>query len=309
MDLTKYGIDTRIRFIQRGWVSANSILIAGKRPAIIDTGHHTFVTQLLSLIEDEGVDPADLTKIVNTHSHWDHHTGNDLLHALSNAPIYMGELTAKWMRERDGHNTWMDYFGIRPVYSIPHAAFKADETLEIGGLEWQTIALPGHAPDLIGLYQPQERVLVCADALMPNGDMGVLNVMIHGWEALDQAEASVEKMLGMDIHVALPGHGAIITRVESNLLALQQRLIRFRQEPMRLVRHFTRRITMAYLLEVEPMGYEQAVETALNFPWVEQYEPYFGVSAEKMFRRILNELLIGRALKIVDDKLISQVPR
>ena len=309
MNLTKYDINPNIRFIQRGWVSSNSILIAGDRPAIIDTGHYMLANQLPPLIKAEGVDPATLTKIVNTHCHWDHHTGNAALKQLCHAPVYMGELTARWMRERNSHETWMSYFGVTPVFSDPDHTIAAGDVLEIGGFDWDVIALPGHAPDLLGFYQPQERVLVCADAMLPNGDMGVLNVMVHGWEALDQAEASLEKMLNMDIRVALPGHGPIITFAESNLLALRQRLIRFRDDPQRLVRHFTRRITMAFLLETEPLTYEAAVQAALSFPWIVDYEPLFGVSAEKMLTKTIDELIQGRALKIVDGKLISRVRR
>ncbi|MGB1250431.1 MAG: MBL fold metallo-hydrolase [Candidatus Promineifilaceae bacterium] len=309
MDLTKYGINERIRFIQRGWVSANSILITGDAPVIFDTGHHSLAHELPPLMAKEGVAAESLTKIVNTHGHWDHHSGNDALRALSGATVYMGALTAEWMRTRNGHDSWMSYFGVPPVYSLPDEVISAETTLNLGGFTWQVIPLPGHSPDLLGFYEPNEQVLICADALLPNGDMGVLNVMVHGWEALDHAEASIERMLGLTIRVALPGHGPIITKVESNLLALQQRLLQFRREPERLVRHFTRRIVMAYLLEVAPMTYEQALEVALNFPWVEDYEPYFGDSAENTFKRTINELIRGRAIRVVDNLLISQVPR
>ncbi|MFQ5421719.1 MAG: MBL fold metallo-hydrolase, partial [Anaerolineae bacterium] len=91
-------LPTNIRFIQRGWLNCNSILLLGDGgPVLVDSGYGSFAAETERLVRFAGVDPASLKRIVTTHGHSDHHGGNAHLQALSGAEIVMGEQTAVWI--------------------------------------------------------------------------------------------------------------------------------------------------------------------------------------------------------------------
>lgn len=284
-------------------------MIAGDEPAIIDTGHAKFAAQLPELITREGVDARELVQIVNTHSHWDHTSGNDYLRALSGATVGMGDLTARWMREGCRHAMWLSYFGVDPPLTLPDWTFAAGDVLMLGGMAWEVVPLPGHAPDLLGFYQAREKVLISADSLLPNGDCGLINVMVHGWETLDDQIASVERIASMEIEIVLPGHGAIITDVPRNVAKLQRRLTRFAQEPERLIGHLARRVLMATLLESDPIAETVFREKVLPTAWLNDYAGVLGISAEILYTQTLTPLLFGGVIQSNDGILTGHVPR
>ncbi len=302
-------ISDHIHFIQRGWENANAILITGDKPTLVDSGHAKYASQLPVLIAREGVDVRALAQIVNTHSHWDHTSGNDYLRDLSGATVGMGELTATWMREERRHEMWLSYFGVNPPLTLPDWTFAAGDQLELAGITWEAVALPGHAPDLLGLYQADDKVLISADSLLPNGDCGLINVMVHGWEALDDAIASADQIASMDIKIVLPGHGAPITDVASNVKKLQKRLARFKTQPARLVSHLARRVVMAALLETDPIAERQFRDRVTATEWIRDYAGYLGISAETLYNQTLDPLIQSGAIRNDDGVLIGLVPR
>lgn len=294
-----------IRFIQRGWHNANSILIEDNHaPVLIDTGHESGVDVLLD--ELDGVVPA---LIVNTHCHWDHHGGNLRLQQLSGAPIMMGSLTADVMACEDRHFMWMSYFGVEMELSKADCTVEVGDVVDFGRIPFQVISLAGHAPDMIGFYSPDEKVLICADALMSGGDCGLINVAIHGWEALDSAENTLRNLHKLDIDLALPGHGPQIKNVKPTIEILQRRLARFRTKPARLVQHLARRVLMAGLLFSEPVEKEEFLQYASQLQWLEDYAPIMGVSAETLLHKTFNDLIRGRVIKAENGILTATVPK
>ena len=303
-------IAPNIHFLQRGWENANAILITGDEPAIIDPGHTTYAHQLPEVLSRANLTLADIRHIINTHSHWDHTSANDDVRRASDATVGMGELTATYMREGRRREMWLSYFGVNPPLTLPDWTFAAGDTLTLGGMAWEVVPLPGHAPDLLGFYQPDERVLVSADALLPNGDCGLINVVVHGWDALDEAMASAERIASMDIRVVLPGHGAPITDVAADVGRLQKRLASFKSEPQRLITHLARRVLMASLLTNDPIAEPKFRAKVLVTEWINDYAPMVGVSAETLYTTTLTALLHSGAVRQTENGvLIGQVPR
>ena len=67
------------RYFERGWLSANNILLQGEpRTALVDSGYCTHAEQTLALVKRAlGDRPLDL--LLNTHLHSDHCGGNAAL--------------------------------------------------------------------------------------------------------------------------------------------------------------------------------------------------------------------------------------
>ncbi|MCX7681773.1 MAG: MBL fold metallo-hydrolase [Anaerolineae bacterium] len=78
--------------------------------------------------------------------------------------------------------------------------------LELGGKQVQMMPSPGHTPDSLMLYVPEDRVLFAADTVLPvpsivDGDINTLR-------------ASLRKVLGLPIENLVQGHGEVVLRGE-----------------------------------------------------------------------------------------------
>ena len=84
-------------FFQRPYPSANSILLRGRRPVLVDTGFGADAPAMLAWLAGQGLHGRDLALIFNTHSHCDHAGGNHLFRydpfdVTKTAPIVGGDL-------------------------------------------------------------------------------------------------------------------------------------------------------------------------------------------------------------------------
>ena len=67
-------------------------LLAGERPALIETGPAKVAGAVAAGVADAGLDPTDLAWIVVTHIHLDHAGGaGDVARAFPNATVYVHE--------------------------------------------------------------------------------------------------------------------------------------------------------------------------------------------------------------------------
>jgi glyoxylase-like metal-dependent hydrolase (beta-lactamase superfamily II) len=299
-----------IHFIQRGWFNSNHILMTGEAGVVlVDTGHRQDVAETLRLIVAAGVDPASIRLIVNTHCHWDHCGGNETIRVLSGAKVIMSEKTADLFHTNDRRAMWLDYFGAEMAMLTADFTLRDGDEIELAGLPFQVLAAPGHAPDAVALFQLEQRLLICADALLENGDCGILNTAVHGPHILDEAIATLEKFAQLDAAIALPGHGNIITDVPGSIALLQRRLASFQEEPARMAWHLLRRVFMTYLMMVQPICRHDLIAHALQAPWLQDYAPQCSLDPEPLAQQILDEFIQRHLAREEEGMLVSLVPR
>lgn len=83
---------------------------------------------------------------------------------------------------------------------------------------WQVICLPGHAPGLIGLYQPETAELILSDHLLPD-IQSAPGVYAPGAEGrsrhpyMTDYVASLRRVAALPVRTAWPGHGEPFTDV------------------------------------------------------------------------------------------------
>jgi glyoxylase-like metal-dependent hydrolase (beta-lactamase superfamily II)/predicted DCC family thiol-disulfide oxidoreductase YuxK len=146
-----------------------------------------------------------ITKVIATHAH-EEHVGN--LHWLSEligAPIYVSEMTARFLSPFK-KLPWVraTIIGQPPNLKEPYRVLGDTVGTESGQLK--VIATPGHCDDHIVLYDPKEKLLLAGDAFMgsyfatPNPD-----VDSHKWLT------SLERLMELDIEILVEGHGHIHT--------------------------------------------------------------------------------------------------
>ena len=118
-----------------------------KKAVVIDPGGD--VDRILVALSDEQL---TVSKILNTHGHFDHVGGNQRLKEVTGAPIYIHTDDAPMLAHVSSSAA---AFGMR-VNNSP----EADETLndgdiiKFGNLELKVLHTPGHSPGGVSFYAP-----------------------------------------------------------------------------------------------------------------------------------------------------------
>ena len=304
-------LPSEFTFIERGWFNCNQIVLHGRAgPVLIDSGHLLGVDETLAKLEAHGVDPAALVKIVTTHGHADHHGANARLKELSGAPLAMGPTTAVWFAEQNSHLLWMDHLGQEMALVPADEIIEPDTTITLADMPFAVLSAPGHAPDSLAFYQPDTKVLIAADALWA-GDVGVLNTAVHGWGVIDQALQTLAQFAQLDIAVAIPGHGGLITNVAENIARVQARVATFKENPAALANHIVRRFLMFIILRYQPIARAELTELALTGPWLSDYAPLCGDLSPAHLLNALLDNFLERGLLVADEEglLTGTIPK
>jgi glyoxylase-like metal-dependent hydrolase (beta-lactamase superfamily II)/predicted DCC family thiol-disulfide oxidoreductase YuxK len=146
-----------------------------------------------------------ITKVVATHAHEEHVGNLDWLSDLTGAPIYVSEMTARFLTPFK-KLPWVRATIIGQPPNLKQPYYLLGETVDTESGYLQVIATPGHCDDHIVLYDPKEKVLLAGDAFMgsyfatPNPDVDSRKWLV-----------SLERLTELDIEILVEGHGHIHT--------------------------------------------------------------------------------------------------
>lgn len=141
-----------------------------------------------AVVIDPGGDAAELGRelerlgvtcagILITHGHWDHLGGVADLADASGAPVYMAA------EERIALERINDFapaeLPLRPY--TPDVLLEGDETLDLAGISFQTLRVPGHSPAHLAYYA--EGCLFSGDVLFA-GSVGRTDLPFGDWDTL-----------------------------------------------------------------------------------------------------------------------------
>ena len=140
-----------------------------------------------AVVVDPGGDAAQLrlelagsdtrcAAILITHCHWDHLGGVADLAEGTGAPVYMSAVEAPAL---EAPEEWFPGVGIRPY--APDVRLQGDEILELGGIEFETLTVPGHSPGHLAFYS--DGALFSGDVLFA-GSVGRTDLPFGDWSAL-----------------------------------------------------------------------------------------------------------------------------
>jgi hydroxyacylglutathione hydrolase len=141
-----------------------------------------------AVVVDPGGDPAELrlelarlgasvAAILITHGHWDHLGGVADLAEGTGAPVYMAE------DERAMLENLPDLVpqGVIARSYSPDTFLRGDESLELAGIEFETLRVPGHSPGHLAYYA--DGSLFSGDVLFRNS-VGRTDLPGADWETL-----------------------------------------------------------------------------------------------------------------------------
>ena len=148
---------------------------------------------------------SKIIRIIATHAHEEHVGNLNWLSALTDAPIYVSEMTAEFLRPFK-QLPWVRATIIGQPPNLKEPYQRLGNTVDTQSGHLQVIATPGHCDDHVVLYDPKEKLLLAGDAFMgsyfatPNPDVDSRKWLV-----------SLERLLELDIEILVEGHGHIHT--------------------------------------------------------------------------------------------------
>ena len=258
--------------LERGWLSANNIVFRGADnrldggAAVVDTGYCTHAAQTVALI-DAALQGQPLERIFNTHLHSDHCGGNAALQAA-----WPGVRTAV----PPGHLAQVQGWDAYALSYTPTGQqcprFRADAALlpgtevRLGVRLWQVHAAPGHDPHSIVLFEPQDALLISADALWENG-FGVVFPELEGEAAFAEVAATLDLIERLAPRTVIPGHGPVFYDAPRAIDTARRRLDGFVREPLKHALHGAKVLLKYKLLEWQQVALVDVQAWALATPY------------------------------------------
>jgi glyoxylase-like metal-dependent hydrolase (beta-lactamase superfamily II) len=212
----------------------NAYLIKGDGGfTLIDSGWNTEKTLhvLQESLSEIGADIKDINQIVITHIHPDHYGMAGRLKEITGATLIFHDIEKDLIDSRyvnmegllEIMGRWLTAHGVpaaemaeirdatvglesyvKPAY--PDVTLYGGETITAGDYSFRVIRTPGHSSGHICLYEPDRKMLVSGDHILPTITP---NIGAHP-QAIDNTLGrylqSLRELYQLDIELALPGH-------------------------------------------------------------------------------------------------------
>jgi glyoxylase-like metal-dependent hydrolase (beta-lactamase superfamily II) len=141
--------------------------------------------------------------ILITHGHWDHLGAVADLAEGTGAPVHMAEDERALLEDI---NSFVPH-GIRLRPYTPDVLLQGDETLELAGITFETVRVPGHSPAHLAYHAGG--CLFSGDVLFA-GSVGRVDLPGADWDTLVESIRMLNDRFPPDT-VVYPGHGPTTT--------------------------------------------------------------------------------------------------
>lgn len=172
-----------------------------KEAVVIDPASGSF-EKIKELVKAEQL---TVSKVILTHSHWDHIADTSLFAQEWNPPICINPEDAPNLIQPGSDNIpyWISIQGV-----LPTVLLHEGDSFSIGNSEWKVIHTPGHSPGGICLFCEKEQLLFAGDSLF-KGTCGNLSLPTGEPERM---WPSLKKLSYLpDNTVVFSGHGPSTT--------------------------------------------------------------------------------------------------
>jgi glyoxylase-like metal-dependent hydrolase (beta-lactamase superfamily II) len=191
-------------------------------PGLIGKGDYKIDSILKMGIELEGI-----KRVIMTHTHFDHIGALSEIqkripwaelwvHPLEGEPLENGDERAVYGMDMFQQVCQMQYRIKSGSFTFKvHRKIKGGETLNIGGMKWEVIHIPGHSSGSIGLYYSPEQVLIPGDVIYADFAIGRFDLFGADGAVLKD---SLKQLSEREVNILLPGHNRVVTKLPTGYI-------------------------------------------------------------------------------------------
>ena len=215
------------------------LLVGDERTLLVDTGLRDMPAQVIApYLATLGRSLADLDDVLISHADVDHCGGDRALRAAApGARLLCGEPDRAWIESNAammaGNYRWYEAYGFGP--SPDDVAFlerelggdapidvglRGGETLRLGA-DWrvEVLALPGHTPGHLGLWDPRSGAAIVIDAVLADGvyDRAGHRLIAPRYYSAAGYEATIRRLRALDPALLLTAHYEVMEPASSSI--------------------------------------------------------------------------------------------
>ncbi len=189
---------------------------------LIDAGLMRKSDYKLKVLEALDIEVSQVKRLILTHSHLDH-IGclPELKRKIPHMEVWLHTLEAEELEVGNEMTVYgMNLFKtmVQAQFGLKDGVFKmgVDKRLNEGdqllldGILWEVLHLPGHSKGSIGLYNRSSRIFISGDTIYSDYAIGRFD--LYGADPKELRD-SLERIVGLEIDVLLPGHNNIMEAV------------------------------------------------------------------------------------------------
>jgi glyoxylase-like metal-dependent hydrolase (beta-lactamase superfamily II) len=302
-----YLLPTGIEIFERGWLSANNVLLFSEEDvSLVDSGYcaHQQLTVDLVTHALKQHHLETLNKVVNTHLHSDHCGGNAVLSETFDCEMWIPEAEAIAVRDWNEDLLSFQQLGQECPRFTHHALLVPGEEIILGAYRWQILAAPGHDNHSIMLYQEQHQILISADALWEEG-FGVIFPELWGEGGFEEVAQTLELIEKLSVALVIPGHGKPFTDVRKSIETAKSRLDYLSSDADRNARHGAKVLLKYKLLEWRSQKLAEVNQWIAGTPVLESIRKQLNMSSEDFQVWLVEALVKSKAAIVQKDHLVN----
>ena len=293
-------------FFERGWLSSNNFLLMDdEHTTLIDTGYATHAEQTLALVLSQ-LSGRSLSRILNTHLHSDHCGGNAKLQAaFPDTQIWIPPGHFDAVLHWDEDLLTYKATGQQCPRFVPHHVLKPGSSVESGSFTWEVHAAPGHDSHSVVLFEPQQKVLISADALWSNG-FGVVFPELEGMDAFDEVSSTLDLIQSLGANIVYPGHGSAFIDVCDAIDRARSRLDQFVSQPEKHQAYASKVLLKFKLMEFQSLPLSDFLAWAIQTPYLQLMHRQTDADISTWISSIVQQLVASGAARI-DGPVLSNL--
>ncbi|MBK6355958.1 MAG: MBL fold metallo-hydrolase [Betaproteobacteria bacterium] len=292
--------------LERGWLSANNILFFdGDKATLVDSGYVTHAEQTVELVHN-ALAGRQLNRLLNTHSHSDHIGGNAALKEAFDCEIIVPAGLHAVIAEWDKDALLLSPLGQQSARFQHDRLISANDEVEMGGLNWQALAVPGHDMEALAYYNPEKRILISGDALWENGFGVIFPELLGEADGLTSTQETLEMLSRLPIDMVIPGHGRPFSTVDAAFDRAFRRLSNFRNNIEQLAWHAIKVIVSFAMIERQRLPQDDFPAFVFSLPFAMDVNARFlNLSREALVSGVERQLLLVNALRRENGFLVA----